>query len=59
MRLLNQEIDDEIENKNCMLKDQLIDNLNAPEERKLQVTFDTERFFQLQRQKKIQSDCES
>ena len=50
MRFLNQEIDEEIENKNSMLKDLMIDQHNDPAQRDLQVQFDTEQFFNLQRQ---------
>ena len=50
MRFLNQEIDEEIENKNSMLKDLMIDQHNDPAQRGLQVQFDTEQFFNLQRQ---------
>ena len=41
MRYLNQEIDDEIENKNSMLKDLIIDQHNDPNQKDLQVIFDT------------------
>ena len=41
MRYLNQEIDDEIENKNSMLKDLMIDQHNDANQRGLQVIFDT------------------
>ena len=35
MRFLNQEIDDEIENKNSMLKDLMVDQHGDPEQRAL------------------------
>ena len=49
MRYLNQEIDDEIENKNSMLKDLMVNQHNDPSQRNLQVMFDCEKFFNLQR----------
>ena len=50
MRYLNQEIDDEIENKNSMLKDLMVDQHGDPAQQSLQVRFDCEKFFNLQRQ---------
>lgn len=50
MRYLNEEIDDEIENKNSMLKDLMVDQHNDPAQASLQVMFDCEKFFNLQRE---------
>ena len=50
MRYLNQEINDEIENKNSMLKDMMVDQHNDVAQKALQIQFDTEKFFNLQRE---------
>ena len=50
MRFLNQEIDDEILNKNCMLKDLMVDQHGDPAQARLQVDFNEKQFFTLHRQ---------
>eukprot|EP00354_Favella_ehrenbergii_P003799 CAMPEP_0170455362 /NCGR_PEP_ID=MMETSP0123-20130129/3352_1 /TAXON_ID=182087 /ORGANISM="Favella ehrenbergii, Strain Fehren 1" /LENGTH=66 /DNA_ID=CAMNT_0010718475 /DNA_START=290 /DNA_END=486 /DNA_ORIENTATION=+ len=49
MRFLNQEIDEEILNKNCMLKDIMVDQHSDSSQAELQVDFDERKFFTLHR----------